>query len=193
MLAGDRDYFVCDMICDTAIETYMNGKRYAPLLSQKVVDSAMKSNPLKAEREYYNKVISDNNVNQIVKWSAIRRAEQFYLPTLSWKPNSNIVLAFDPARTGDNSIVGVMNVYEDKEKGLCGDIINVVNMIDQKSNKGYKLDSNRQLYNLREMIVTYNGHNPDYEYINMLLVDAGSGGYVYTKATYKSNLIQKSY
>lgn len=51
MLAGDRDYFVCDMICDTAIETYMNGKRYSPLLSQKVVDSAMKSNPLKAERE----------------------------------------------------------------------------------------------------------------------------------------------
>lgn len=176
MLAGDRDYFVCDMICDTAIETYMNGKRYAPLLSQKVVDSAMKSNPLKAEREYYNKVISDNNVNQIVKWSAIRRAEQFYLPTLSWKPDSNIILAFDPARTGDNSIVGVMNIYNDKEKGLCGDIINVVNMIDQKSNKGYKLDSNRQLSNLREMIVNYNGQNPDYEYLNMLLVDAGAGG-----------------
>lgn len=69
-----------------------------------------------------------------------------------------------------------MNIYNDKEKGLCGDIINVVNMIDQKSNKGYKLDSNRQLSNLREMIVNYNGQNPDYEYLNMLLVDAGAGG-----------------
>lgn len=176
MLAGDRDYFCCDMICDTAITTFMNGKPYAPLLSKNVVDAAMKSNPLKCEREYYNRSISDNNVNQIVKWSAIRRAEQFYLPTLSWKPDSNIILAFDPARTGDNSIVGVMNIYNDKEKGLCGDIINVVNMIDQKSNKGYKLDSNRQLSNLREMIVNYNGQNPDYEYLNMLLVDAGAGG-----------------
>lgn len=69
-----------------------------------------------------------------------------------------------------------MNVYEDKEKGICGDIINVVNMIDQKSNKGYKLDSNRQLYNLREMIVAYNGQNPDYEYINMIEIDGGAGG-----------------
>lgn len=51
MLAGDKDYFVCDMICDTAIKTFMNGEPYLPLLSQKVVDTAMKNNPLKAERE----------------------------------------------------------------------------------------------------------------------------------------------
>lgn len=121
-------------------------------------------------------MLSDNNVNQIVKWSSIRRSEQFYLPTLSWKPNSRIVLGFDPARTGDNSIVGAMNVYQDEELGWVGDIVNVVNMIDIASEKGYKLDSNRQLENLREMIVGYNGHNPDYEYIDMLLVDSGSGG-----------------
>ena len=176
MLAGDRDYFVCDMICDTAIETYMNGKKYAPLLSQKVVDSAMKNNPLKAEREYYNKVLSDNNVNQPFKWSTIRRAESFYLPTMAWKPGEQYVIAFDPARTGDNSIVGVMRVYEDKDLGWCGDIVNVVNMIDIASAKKYKLDSNRQLKNLWELILRYNGSNPDYECINMLLLDAGSGG-----------------
>ena len=31
MIAGDRDYFSCDMICDTAITVYMNGEEYTPL------------------------------------------------------------------------------------------------------------------------------------------------------------------
>ena len=51
MLAGDRDYFVCDMICDTAIKTYMNGKPYAALLTQDKVDAAMKGNRDKCLRE----------------------------------------------------------------------------------------------------------------------------------------------
>lgn len=51
MLAGDRDYFVCDMICDTAIKTFMNGEQYTPLLTQDKVDAAMKANKEKALRE----------------------------------------------------------------------------------------------------------------------------------------------
>ena len=34
MLAGDRDYLVVDMICDTAIKTFMEGKPYTALLMQ---------------------------------------------------------------------------------------------------------------------------------------------------------------
>lgn len=52
MLAGDRDYFVCDMVCDTAIQTFMNGKPYTPLLTQDKVDAALKSNKEKALREW---------------------------------------------------------------------------------------------------------------------------------------------
>lgn len=51
MLAGDRDFFVCDMICDVAIETYLDGKKYHPLLTRKTVDTALSQNRLKAERE----------------------------------------------------------------------------------------------------------------------------------------------
>lgn len=51
MFAGDRDYFVADMICDTAIKTFMNGKPYTPLLTQDKVDAAMKANREKALRE----------------------------------------------------------------------------------------------------------------------------------------------
>lgn len=176
MLAGDRDYFVCDMICDTAIKTFMNGKPYTPLLTQDKVDAAMKANKEKALREYYNQPTRDGGVTQIVKWSTIRRNESFYLPQLCWKPNSRIALAFDPARTVDNSITTAMNIYQDEQMGWCGDIINCVNMIDIASKKKYKLDSNRQLEEIRNMLLRYNGDNPDYEYIDCLMIDQGAGG-----------------
>ena len=176
MLAGDRDYFVCDLTCDTAIQTYMNGKPYIPLLTRDKVESALKSNKEKALREYYNQPTQDGGENQIIKWDTIRKNEHFYLPTLNWKPDSRIVLAFDPARVNDNSIVGVMNVYQTEEYGWCGDIINCVNMIDKESKKKYKLDSNRQLDKLRNIILSYNGQNPDYEYLDSILIDTGSGG-----------------
>lgn len=189
MLAGDRDYFACDMTCDVAIHTYMNGEPYIPLLSQEKVDTAMKLNSYKALREFYNRPTNDGGEYQAVKWGTIRRNEQFSIPVLSWKPGEKYVLAFDPARTGDNSIVGVMRIYEDEKLGWCGDIVNVVNMIDVASAKGYKLDSNRQLGNLREMIVQYNGQNPDYEYIDMLNLDSGSGGG--GVSTYADNLLNE--
>jgi hypothetical protein len=176
MYAGDRDYFVCDMICDTAIQTYMSGKSYIPLLTQDKVDAAIKANKDKAMREYYNQPTRDGGVNQIVKWSTIRRSEKFHLPQLTFKPKNRIVLAFDPARTVDNSILSTMNIYEDENYGLCGDIINCVNMIDLASKKKYKQDSNRQLKEIRDTLLVYNGQAPDYEYIERLLIDSGSGG-----------------
>ena len=176
MLAGDRNYFVCDMICDTAIKTFMNGKPYTPLLTQDKVDAALKANKEKALREYYNQPTQDGGTNQIVKWHTIRKNENFILPTLTWKPNSRIVIGFDPARTKDNSIIGVMNVYFDEELGWCGDIINCVNLVDIATKCKYKLDSNRQLDELRKIICRYNGQNPDYEYIDQILIDGGAGG-----------------
>lgn len=176
MLAGDRDYFVCDMICETAIKTFMNGRPYTPLLTQSKVDAALKANKEKALREYYNQPTRDGGVSQILKWQTVRRNERFSLPILRWQPGGKYVLAFDPARTGDNSICGVMNVYKDPEYGICGDICNCVNFVDTASKKRFKLDSNRQVAELRNMMLTYNGHHPDYEYIDSILIDAGAGG-----------------
>lgn len=176
MLAGDRNYFVCDMICDVAITTYMNGEPYSPLLTRAKVDAALKSNREKALREYFNKPTMDGGSSQIIKWGTVRRNEHFYLPELHWTPGYKYIIAFDPSRTGDNSIVGVMKLYDDPKYGLCGDIVNCVNMIDTASKKKYKLDSNRQIANLREMLLDYNGQNPDYEYINSLEIDQGAGG-----------------
>lgn len=176
MLAGDRDYFVADMICDCAINTFMNGKPYSPLLTKDKVDAAMKANPEKARREYYNQPTRDGGINQIVKWGSIRRNETFYLPQLSFIKGNRIVMAFDPARTNDNSILSMMRIINDANYGYIGEIVNCVNFVDPNSSKGYKLDSNRQLARIRENLILYNGQALDYENIEMLLVDAGAGG-----------------
>lgn len=176
MFSGDRRYFVCDMICETAMQTFMNGEPYKPLIPREKVDSELRSNKLKALREYYNEPTRDGGANQIIKWGTIRRNENFYLPTLTYDKDSKIAMAFDPARTGDNSIVTAMKIYEDEELGLCGDIVNCVNMVDTASARHYKLDSKRQIDILHEMLLSYNGKNPDYENIDVLLIDAGSGG-----------------
>lgn len=176
MLAGDRDYLVVDMICDTAIKTFMEGKPYPPLLTQDKVDAAMKSNREKALREYYNQPTRDGGVNQIVKWGTIRRNETFYLPQLSYKPDSNIVLAFDPARTIDNSILGAMNITNHPDYGYIGEIVNCVNLFDKTSKKGFKLDSNRQIAEIRKYLSLYNGQHNDYVNIDCLMIDQGAGG-----------------
>ena len=176
MLAGDRDYLVVDMVCDTAIKTYMNGKLYTPLLTQDKVDAAMKSNRTKALREYYNEPTRDGGVNQIIKWGTIRRNESFYLPQITYKPDTTICLALDPARTTDNSILAAMNITNDPDYGYIGEIVNCTNLFDRASKKGYKLDSNRQLKEIRKYLALYNGQFNDYENIDSLLLDQGSGG-----------------
>ena len=176
MIAGDRDYFVCDLSCEVAINTYMNGEPYTPLLSQDKVDTAMSQDKEKALREYYNRPTRDGGVNQIIKWGTIRSNEKFFLPQLFHRPGYKATIAFDPARSGDNSIVGVMYTYNDKEYGVCGDIINCVNFVDGARNGKYKLDSNRQLSGLRKLLLDYNGTGNDYENIDVLMIDAGSGG-----------------
>ena len=177
MIIGNRDYFVCDMICDVAMNVYIDGRPYKPLLTQSVVDSEMRADRDRALREYYNKPVMDGGITQIVKWGTIRRNERDIIPFTKPPKAGKIALAFDPSRTTDNSILTAMHLYEDPEIGWCGDIVGCVNMVDEASEKHYKLDSARQLENLRNTLIKYNGHNtPDYENIDCLLIDQGSGG-----------------
>lgn len=175
MLAGDKTVFCADMPCTTSLKMYMKGKEVAPLLEQSVIDNAFKSDPDKARREYYNKPDLSGGVNQIIKWDTVRRNEMQIIPYSKCHENK-IVLAFDPARTSDNSIVSAMELVEDPDLGLCGNIIGCGNFIDTTSSKRYKLDSNMQLDKLRNIILNYNGDNPDYEFLDCLLIDSGSGG-----------------
>ena len=176
MLAGDRDYFVCDMVCDTAIKTFVRGEPYVPLLTQDKVDAAMKANPSKAAREYYNAPTQDGGKDQIVSWGAIRRNEVFNLPQLYWSPGSKYIITFDPCRLNDNAIVIVGELYEDKQLGTCVRVVNCINLIDNKTGNKYKLSLPEQREKLKKIILRYNGQNADYEYIDSIQFDAGAGG-----------------
>lgn len=176
MLAGDRNYFVCDMICDTAIKTFVKGEPYVPLLTQSKVDAAMKANPNKASREYYNTPTQDGGKDQIVSWGAIRRNESFMLPGLYWNPGSKYIISFDPCRLNDNAIVLVAELYEDKQLGICMKIVNCINMIDKGTGNKYKLSLPEQRKKLKDIILRYNGQNADYEYIDSIQFDLGAGG-----------------
>lgn len=176
MIAGDRNYFCCDMDCTTAIEVYVDGQKWTPLLTMDKVDAALKVNRIKALREYYNQPIVDGGVNQIIKMGTVVRNSVFDFPTLFRQGNHMYVLAFDPARTMDNSVVTVMEICFDDEIGYYGRIVNCVNLVDIGNKHGYKLDSNKQVDIIRQMLLDYNGNAPDYEYIHKLLIDSGAGG-----------------
>jgi len=188
MIAGDKNYFACDMPCDTAIEVYVDGIKYPSLLQRSVVDQALKDNKEKGLREYYNKPTLDFGEDQIIKWNSIRSAEKDIIPYCEYRPDNNIVLAFDPARTGDNSILSGMNIYEDPETGFNGDIILCRNMIDTKSKKKFKLDSNTQVREIRKVLQKYSGTDTSYSHIDSLLIDSGSGGG--GMSAYADNLLQ---
>lgn len=175
MIAGDRRFFCIDAPCDLAMTLYHKGEQIPPLLSKSVVESELKSNPEKAMREYYNKPDLTGGTSQIIKWNVLRNNERQIIPYSDCR-GKKIVLAFDPARTADNSIVAAMELDEDPEMGICGNVIGCTNLIDLTSAKKLKLDSNRQLTELRNIILGYNGNNPDYEYLDTLQIDSGAGG-----------------
>lgn len=176
MFLGDRNFFCADIPCDIPLSPMIDGKPTVPLLEQSKVDSAMRSNKNKAMREYFNIFEKDGGDQQIIKWGQIRRNETFTLPELFYTENGKYAIAFDPARSGDNSIITVMKIIKDKNIGYYGEIINCTNLIDIANKKGIKMSSPDQIKVLKDTILAYNGNAPDYENIEVLQIDAGSGG-----------------
>jgi len=177
MMMGNRDYFCCDIPCDIPINPIMDGIPHPPLLQKSKVESAMTSNRDKALREYYNKFDSDGGETQIYKRAMITKNSIFSLPKFCNETNKEkFAIAFDPARSGDGSIVSVMEILKDDNIGYYGKIVNCTNMIDLASKKKIKMKTPDQIKFLKQTILDYNGSNPDYENIEAFLIDAGAGG-----------------
>lgn len=175
-LGNTRNFFCCDISCEVPLHPTMDGVSYPALLTQSKVDSAMKANKEKALREYYNKFTKDGGENQIIKWGQIRKNETFLLPEMYNVDNSKYIIAFDPSRMSDNSIITVMKIMKDKNIGYYGKIVNCTNLVDVESKKHIKLSTPEQIKILKEQILAYNGKCPDYGNILALLVDPGAGG-----------------
>ena len=178
MFLGDPRYFVADINCDVVIKATKGGKIYpASLLSQETVDSEMRINQEKALREYYNVFTQDGGVGQIVKRALIARNSYVRPPVLYNDTNDRkFVLAYDPARSTDNSVVGIGELIFDEEKGWTMDIVNCVNFMDLSTRKKTPKTTPQQIKDLKQLILDYNGDADLYGNIECIMIDAGSGG-----------------
>lgn len=176
-MAGDKRYACFDIDCDLVMNATYNGKVYpVPLLTQEKIDSEMKINPLKANREYRNKFDIDGGDQIIVKKSQILRNSVVRPPELTNADGKSLyVLAWDLAAKKDNSILSVGKLLHSDKRGWQMEIVNCINLLDRETKK--PLTTPQQIQRVREELINYNGvGNADYENIKYLMMDAGSGG-----------------
>ena len=182
MMQGIPGYFCVDINCEIPLHPTLNGQKYPPLLTQDKIDQAMRENEAKAMREYYNLFDKTGGTDAMIKRYEITRNEKDYLPEYEFRPISDksidrhYAICFDPAAQLDNSFALVGEVYRDPKLGWRGRIVNGVNLIDRLPDGTKKpLRTNEQLQIIRQMIVNYNGNNPEYQNCQ-LIVDIGAGG-----------------
>lgn len=178
MILGDNRYFVADINAEIVINATFNGKQYRGLLRQEVIDDAMRKNKEKGLREYYNKFSTEGGENQAVKRSILIRNSELRVPTLYNDQTGNkFALAYDPARSYDNSICMVGEIYFDEIVGYKMRICNGVSFVDVSKKKKTPMRTPEQITHIKQMILDYNGKlAADYENISALLIDSGAGG-----------------
>lgn len=178
MIYGDPKYFVADINCDVVINATFKGRLYpVPLLSREKVDSELRNNPEKGQREYYNQFTKDGGKNAIIKRALIVRNSYTRIPILSNDTNERkFVFAYDPARNRDNSILAIGELKYDDEKGYTMDIVNVISFSDLGLRRKTPMMTTQQIEEIRKLLVDYNGKVPDYDNIECVIADAGSGG-----------------
>lgn len=178
MFCGDPRYFVADINCDVVINATFHGKQYsASLLNRETVENELRNNPEKAAREYYNQFTKDGGTGQIIKRALIVRNSYTRPPLLCNDTNERkFVLAYDPARSTDNSVLGIAELKYSEEDGYTMDIVNVVSFADLGLRKKTPMITTEQIKEIRNLLLDYNGNVLDYDNIEILLADAGSGG-----------------
>jgi hypothetical protein len=159
----------------------VHGKRMGALLSKDTIDAAMRTNPEKARREYYCQFTSDAGANAIIRRGVITRNEKTYRPIHENTNNSGgWVICYDPARSRDNSIILVGQIYDsptnDGKTEKCGRIVECVNLLDVGKKIRSPMQTPDQIEYLKQLIVAFNGDADGYENLYGVYIDAGSGG-----------------
>ena len=176
-LMGDRDYCVVQVPCDVVLRPTIRGEVVNALLKKGDIETAVRTNPEKARREYYCEFTSDAGLQAIIRRGVITRNSETRIPLLYNDTNKKkFIIAFDPARNRDNSIITVIEIYEDGDDGYKGRIVNCVNMIDISTKRKTPMQTPDQVDYLRQLVLDYNGDAPEYANIEAVLIDAGSGG-----------------
>lgn len=177
-IMGDRDYCVVQVDCEIVLRPTIRGEVVNALLTKNTIETEMRTNSEKARREYYCEFTSDAGTNAIIKRGTIARNSEVRAPLLYNDTNQKkFVLCYDPARSRDNSVILVAEIYlDDKTKQYKARIVNCVNLLDIGKKRKSPMQTPDQVKYLKELILDYNGDAPDYENIEAIYIDAGSGG-----------------
>lgn len=181
MIAGDPDYFVANIDCELAMRPTIHNVPTVSALTRDMIDATMRTNPLKGRREYYCEFSEDAGADAIIKRGVITRNEETRLPLLyNDTGEKRFILAYDPARSMDNSVIGVMELYEapqvDGSVDLRGRIVNFVNLMDVGKKLKTPMQTPDQVRYLKQMVLDYNAGIDAYGNIVGVYIDAGSGG-----------------
>ena len=176
-LMGDRDYCVVQVSCDVVLKPTIRGEVVNALLKKSDIETAVRTNPEKARREYYCEFTSDAGMNAIIRRGVIARNSETRAPLLyNDTGKKKFIIAYDPARSRDNSVILVMEIYQTDDGQYKGRIVNCVNLLDIGKKIKSPMRTPDQIQYLKQLILDYNGDAPDYENIECVLIDAGSGG-----------------
>jgi hypothetical protein len=181
-LMGDPNYFVAHIDCEVAFKPTIRGEVMEPLLTRSTVEAAMRANPEKARREYYCEFTSDAGANAIIRRGVIARNEEVRKPILyNDTGKRKIVIAYDPARSRDNSVILICEIYEQKNEDKTVEskmrILNCVNLVDVGKKRKKPMQTPDQIDYLKEIILDYNqGGDENYSNILGIYIDAGAGG-----------------
>ena len=176
-LMGDRDYCVIQVDCEVVLKPTIRGESVNALLTRSTIETEMRTNPEKARREYYCEFTSDAGLNAIIRRGTITRNSETRPPLLyNDTGNKKFVIAYDPARSRDNSVILVMEIYQTEDGEYKGRVVNCVNLLDIGKKIKSPMRTPDQIDYLKQLILDYNGDAPDYENIECVLIDAGSGG-----------------
>lgn len=181
MLLGDPDYFVADIDCELVMRPTINGARVKSALTRELIESSLATNPLKTRREFFNEFSEDAGADAIIRRGVITRNEETRLPLLyNDTGDKKFILAYDPARSMDNSVIGVMELYTvtmvDGSQDLRGRIVNCENLMDVGKKTKSPMQTPDQVRHLKQMILNYNAGADAYGNILGVYIDAGSGG-----------------
>lgn len=181
MIAGDPDYFVANIDCELAMRPTIHNVPTVSALTRDMIEATMRTNPVKGRREYYCEFSEDAGADAIIKRGVITRNEETRVPLLyNDTGDKRFILAYDPARSMDNSVIGVMELYTVKQvdgsEDLRGRIVNCVNLLDVGKKLKTPMQTPDQIRYLKQMILDYNAGMDAYGNISDVFIDAGSGG-----------------
>ena len=181
MFMGDKRYFVAMITCDVPLRPTIHGKLMNPLYEKSIIESELKTNPEKARREYYCQFTTDAGTNAIIRRAVITKNEEIRKPLLyNDTGDKKFVICYDPARSRDNSVILVGEIYDYEQIDGTIDkrmrLVNCINLIDVGKKIKSPMQTPDQIEYLKKVILDYNGGADAYGNIVGVYIDAGSGG-----------------